>query len=66
MTIHLKQLLLVNMFENTKDLNQVSVFLLADFTNRNNMCLYSKLLLNGSSNLIFFERSFILNFTVLH
>ena len=64
MTIHLKQLLLVNMFENTKDLNQVSVFLLADFTNRNNMCLYSKLLLKGS--LIFFEGSFILNFIVLH
>lgn len=56
MPIQLKHIPLVNMFDNMKDLKQVSIFILADFTSRTSTCIYSKLHLKSS---------FMLNFIML-
>jgi len=59
MPIQLKRILLVNMFDNIKDLKQVSIFILAGFTSRTSTCLYSELHLKA---VLFEFRNVQLNF----
>jgi len=59
MPIQLKLILLVNMFDNIKDLKQVSIFILAGFTSRTSTCLYSELHLKA---VLFEFRNVQLNF----
>ena len=55
LTIQLKHISLVNMYEDIEHLKQLFVFILSDFTNRTSTCLYSELHQNCSSKLIFVE-----------